>query len=70
MTDDQLTELINRASTATPIPRLSHAEQTVGFRWLADNGYISFTDAAANLVRAPARKKPRAYDGNGKPIHG
>lgn len=68
MTDDQLTELINRASNATPIQRLSHAEQRVVFRWLADQGFIAFTDAAAGLEKAPQREKPQARDTEGNPI--
>jgi hypothetical protein len=70
MTDDQLTELINRASTATPLQRLSFAEQRVVFRWLADSGYIAFTDAARGLEKAPVRDKPKAYTTEGKPIWG
>ncbi|MEH2534424.1 hypothetical protein V1277_006280 [Bradyrhizobium sp. AZCC 1588] len=68
MNDDQLAELMNRASTHTPIQRLSHAEQRVVFRWLADNGYITFTDSAAGLERAPQRQKAHAYTTEGKPV--
>jgi hypothetical protein len=59
---------MNRASTATPIQRLSHAEQRVVFRWLADNGYITFTDAARSLETVPVRDKPKAFTAEGKPI--
>jgi hypothetical protein len=68
MTDDQLNELANRAATSTPLSRLSHAEQRVVFRWLADNGYINFTDAAKSLEPAPPPRRVSRYDGAGQPI--
>jgi hypothetical protein len=63
---EQLTELMNRASTATPISRLSQAEQRVVFTWLADNGFITWT--GKRLEPAPQRIKPHAYTAEGKPI--
>lgn len=62
---EQLTELMNRASTATPISRLSHAEQRAVFTWLFDSGLISWT--GQRLERAPHRTKPHSYDADGKP---
>jgi hypothetical protein len=63
---EQLDELMNRASTATPISRLSHAEQRVVFTWLADNGFINWT--GKRLEREPQREKPRAYTTEGQPV--
>jgi hypothetical protein len=63
---EQLDELMNRASTATPINRLSHAEQRVVFTWLADNGFITWT--GKHLEPAPHRGKPQAYTAEGQPI--
>lgn len=62
---EQLTELMNRPSTATPINRLSHAEQRVVFTWLADNGFIA---RAKRLESAPQREKPQARDPEANPI--
>lgn len=68
MNDQKFEELCNRVSSATPLGRLNHAEQRVVLRWLADAGFISFTDEAASLERAPTPPRVSRRDGEGRPI--
>lgn len=66
LAEPDLQELMNRVSSATPMQRLSHAEQRVVFTWLFDSGLITFTGKP--LERSPVPQKPTAYTVDGQPI--